>query len=171
MPETLFEETLQFRQPQLWIPYLILFIVVMGSLTYFLFRSPSPGNLVIRLFIPAICLLVLGGVATFLYISRLEVKVMPSGLQTRFFPLERSFRNLEWKDINQMQITTLRPMRDFGGWGLRLGRNSKAYIVTGSQSIGLELADGSRLYINTLEPERFLSALTRGKEAALQELR
>jgi hypothetical protein len=52
-------------------------------------------------------------------------------------------------------------MRNFGGWGLRYGKYSKAYIVTGDKCVELELADGSRLYINTLEPEKFLSALTK----------
>ena len=168
MSKILFEETLQLRQPQLWIPLLVLFAVVLGTQAYFL--TGSPRDFTIRLIAFAICLVVFCGVAALLYFSRLDIKVTPSGLHTRFYPLELSFRDVEWKDINQMRITTVRPMRDFGGWGLRLGRNSKAYIVTGDKYVGLELADGYMLYINTLEPEKFLSALTHGKETASQKL-
>jgi len=165
MSKTLFEETLQFRQPQLWVPYLILSAAVLGAQAYFPARSPGDTTFA-GLLVPAISMFVLGGIGVLLYLSRLDVKVTPSGLHTRLYPLEMAFRDIEWKDIIQMRVTTVRPMKDFGGWGLRFGKNSKAYIVTGDICIELKLADGSLLYINTLEPEKLLSALTHGKEAA-----
>ena len=169
MPETLFEETLRFRQPQLWLPLLILFTAVLGVQAYFLAKSPESLSF-LRLLAPAICLVVFGGASLLLYLSRLDVMVTASGLHARFYPLERSFRDTSWKDIGDMRIVTVRPMRNFGGWGLRYGSKSKAYIVTGDQCVEFTLADGSRLYVNTLKPEEFLSSLMRGRDDALQKL-
>lgn len=169
MPEILFEETLRFRQPQLWIPLLALFAGTLGALAYFPAKNPG-GFTLSNLLAPTICLVVFGLVAALLYASKLETRVSRSGLHIRFFPLALSFHDFSWKDISGMRAAAVRPLRDFGGWGLRYGRKGKAYIVTGDTCVEFELADGSRLYVNTLEAEKFLAALTRSSEAASQKL-
>ena len=169
MQKILFEETLQFRQPQLWIPFLALFAAIIGLHFYVMLKNPN-RDFAFRVLVPAIILFVFGGVTILLYLSRLDAKVTPSGLSTRFYPMEWSFRETEWKDIVQMRIVTIRPLRDFWGWGLRYGLNSKAYIITGDKCVELELSNGSKLYVNTLLPEKFLFALASGMESASQIL-
>lgn len=165
MHKVLFEETLRFRQPQLWIPLLFIFAGSLAIQVYFLIIS-SGKNPIALMLVFAVSLLILGSAAIFLYISRLDTRLTSSGLQVRFYPLERSFCNIGWKDMKQVRAAIVRPLQDFGGWGLRYARNSKAYILTGSKCIEFKLSDDSLLYVNTLEPEKFLSCLAFGNEVA-----
>jgi hypothetical protein len=161
MTEIFFEETQSFRQPQLWIPMLSLFILVVGFQSYGLAAAEDGGTarwIALGLFVG-----IYAAVMILLYLSRLDVTVSSDGLLTRFFPLEIHFRKTEWKDISSCKIETVEPRR-YGGWGLRLAPGRKAYLVSGKQAMVIKLTDGRTLLVGTREPERFLEAMRRGGE-------
>ena len=46
-----------------------------------------------------------------------------------------------------------RPLRDYGGWGIRYGRNGKAYNISGNKGLMIEFRNGKRLMLGSREPE------------------
>ena len=50
-------------------------------------------------------------------------------------------------------------MREFGGWGIRVSRNGRAYNASGNTGVQLVLADGSHILIGTQRAEELLAAL------------
>jgi hypothetical protein len=150
-----FEESQAFRQPLLWIPLAVLFVAVVGVQAYFAGARAERGGQWTGLIL-SFCIMTV--VYFLLFVSRLDVKVSPEGLLTRFFPLERSFRKTGWEDIVSCKIVTIRPMR-FGGLGLRLTRNGKAYIVSGNRAVEVRLKNGRTLFVGTQKPDLLLAAL------------
>jgi hypothetical protein len=159
MTEFYFKETQYFRQPQLWAPMLLLFILVTGFLGYGLMGAKDGRTarwIALGLFAG-----IFGAVMVLLYLSRLDVIVSSEGLMTRFFPLEIHFRKTEWKDISSCEIKTIEPLR-FGGWGMRLAPGRKAYIMSVKSAVVVRLTNDKVLFVGTREPEQFLEALRKG---------
>jgi hypothetical protein len=153
--EVFFEETQKFTQPLLWIVFAFIAIISLGPPVYVMSRGTGGWA---RL---AVSAFILAGVGLLLFLSRLDVNISTDGIATRFFPLEITFRNVAWGDIASFGEMTVNPLK-YGGWGLRMGRGRKAYIVSGKRVVELRLASGKVLLVGTREPERMLAALKHG---------
>ena len=84
-------------------------------------------------------------------VLKLVTEVRDDGLYVRLFPLP--FRRIALDDIESYFVRTYRPIREYGGWGLRFGFSGRAYNARGNR--GLQLV---------LKPRR----LPRGAEVAPQ---
>lgn len=91
----------------------------------------------------------------------LTTEVHTDGLYYRFFPNHRSFRKITLPEIKQYNVRTYSAIKDYGGYGVRLGKKGKAYNVSGNKGIQLELLDGKRILFGSKRPEEFLQALDR----------
>ena len=156
-----FCETLSFRQPVLWILLLGLFAVTVGVQGYFYFRGVSGGGGLFALVLSAVIFLFVIGL---LFMTRLETRVDSAGLHTRLYPLEITYRDLGWDEMTAWKQDVINPWRH-GGWGLRLGKNSKAYIVSGNRCVTISLKNGKTLFVGTRRPEELAAALDASGEA------
>jgi len=103
--------------------------------------------------------------ATILFLH-LVTEVGPAGIRVRLVPFP--WRRIPFRDIASYEVRTYSALREYGGWGIRLGWNGKAYNMKGSSGIQLVLASGERILIGTQEPEAFFEAIqaARGRERA-----
>jgi len=103
-------------------------------------NNPAPDDLLLVIF------LLTGVLLPILVLSaHLRMEVRREGLVYRFFPMQLRERTIVWLDITDHQKVKYRPIRDFGGWGIRYGRRGKAYNVSGDQGVALILSDGQKL--------------------------
>jgi hypothetical protein len=104
----------------------------------------------------------------FLYKTNLTTEVRNDGLYIRFFPFHLSFHRIAPEDIKEFEARTYRPLRDYGGWGIRYGREGKAYNVSGNRGVQLVLSDGKQLLIGSQRPDELTEALSLalGKQSA-----
>jgi len=115
----------------------------------------------------SIALLIIVGILfpvamTMLFIMlKLETAVRQDGLYVRFFPLHLHFKRFSLDDINEYFVRTYRPIREYGGWGIRcgFGDSGKAYNVRGNKGLQLVFKNGKRLLIGSQQPERLVEAL------------
>ncbi len=62
------------------------------------------------------------------------------------------------RDVLSAHVETWRPLRDFGGWGIRFGRNATLYNMRGRRGVRLVL-DGRHVVIGADDPEALLGQL------------
>ena len=93
------------------------------------------------------------------YVMKMETTVQNDGLYIRFYPLIR--RMIRFDDIKRSEVRTYKPVREYGGWGIRggLGKAGGAYNVSGSRGVQLELTNGKRLLIGSQQPEQLALAI------------
>ena len=104
--------------------------------------------------------MLLGALLLFLYFfGRLITEVRPDGVHVRWFPFHRSFIHFPVQSLERYEAITYRPIRDFGGWGIRHRGGSKAYNVSGNRGVDLEFTDGKRLMIGSKKPEQMAQAI------------
>lgn len=52
-------------------------------------------------------------------------------------------------EVRQVQVITYRPLRDFGGWGLRYGLGGIMYSARGNEAVKVSLESGKVIFIGT----------------------
>ena len=156
----LFREVQYFRQPWLWFIVLGISAVAIYSVVEQLILgrtfgdSPASDSLVLVVGI------VFGVVLPLLFYGmNLTTEVREDGLYYRLFPFHRSFQRIGSSDIRRGQSVSYRPVKDYGGWGIRYGTAGKAYNVSGNRGVQLELRDGRRILMGSQKPEDLAAAV------------
>jgi hypothetical protein len=104
-------------------------------------------------------LVVVGTIAAFLYSLRLRTEVRADGIYFKMWPLHRSFRRISWSDIKQYESKQYRPLREFGGWGIRWTPGKVAYNVSGNRGVWIEQTNGRAVLIGSQHPDEFAKAI------------
>ena len=164
-----FEEEQRFRQPWIWA---IVLLSVVGLLVVFgyglveqlVLKEPFGDNPAsdTGLIIAAVTTFVVGGGTTLLlYKTKLVTKLDSNCLHIVFSPLRR--RDIPLSDIAHWEARTYNPIRDYGGWGIKVGRRGRAYNVSGNRGVELELTNGKKLLIGSQRSEELSAAISRAK--------
>ena len=95
---------------------------------------------------------------------RMETRVGPAGVHLRHFPFHRKFRRWPFDRIGSAEARTYRPLREYGGWGIRIGPGGLAYNVKGNRGVQLVLSSGIRILLGSQEPDALAAAIARGRE-------
>ena len=169
MPEEApyFREVQKFRQIWIW-----LVVALVGIVSWWGFIEqvilgrefgdrPAPDGVLVVVW------LLFGIGFPWLFTSfRLETEVRSDGLHVRFFPFHFRFEHHPMHEIEHWEAKTYRPIREYGGWGLRRGwSGGKAYNVSGNRGVELELAGGQKFLIGSQRAEELAAALDRARDA------
>ena len=140
--EPAYREVQLFRQRWLWILLggIALLMLVLGPVSW-------------------LGLAIIGAVATLLYSLRLETEIRADGIYLKMWPIHQSFHQIALSDIERYESRTYRPLRDFGGWGIRWAPGKMAYNVRGNLGVWLERTDGRSVLVGSQHVEEFVTAI------------
>ena len=85
----------------------------------------------------------------FMFFARLRTRINDSGVQVKMIPFHGKWRSYAWEEIESAEVITYRPLRDYGGWGIRFSSKGTAYNVAGNVGLSLKLNNGKRYLIGT----------------------
>ena len=156
----LFTEDQKFRQ--WWILLIIAFANISFLISIYLFiadgqwgKNKTTDNvLVVGILLVAI--------TTILLLNfRLETRITQDGVFVRFFPIHIKLKHYAWNNLSKCFVRKYSPVREYGGWGIRisLSGNGNAYNVSGDKGLQLELVSRKRLLIGTKKPEELNAVL------------
>ena len=155
-----FREVQRFRQVWLWM--LVLAITGMqwvAAVEQLLFRRSFGDNPMQDIHL-AIYWLIFGvGLPALLFFSQLITEVRDDGIYFRFSPFHGTFRRIAFSEIKRCEVLNYRPIRDYGGWGIRVRCKGKAYNVSGNRGVQIELLDSDRLLIGSQRADEFWQAI------------
>lgn len=97
------------------------------------------------------------GIPAFGATVRLITEVTPDTLRVRLAPFRG--RQIPLDTIASAFPREYSPMREYGGWGVRVSAEGRAYNATGNKGVQLVLKDGSRILIGSQQPEALAAAL------------
>ena len=137
--QVIFEEEQRFSQWGLW----LFFALVLGDLlyTYISGNSEKEDRLV---GIVITCLVFFA----FLFF-KLKTRINAQGIYVQFVPFHQAERFYPWSGIASAEVRTYKPLREYGGWGLRGLGSNRALNVRGKIGIQLVFENGNRLLIGT----------------------
>lgn len=97
--------------------------------------------------------------ALFMFFLRagLRTRVTTDGLAVQMIGLRS--RRIAWSDIEAIDEVRVRPLRDFGGWGIRYGGRPRGwmYNVRGQEAVRVRLRTGKTLYVGSQDAEALVA--------------
>jgi hypothetical protein len=99
-------------------------------------------------------------VAVFLYSIQLVTEVRADGIYVRFAPIHRSFRQLSFAQIEQVERTEF-GLLTYGGIGIRWTANTVAYMTTRGSGIKIDRENGKSVVIGSQETSELLKTIDR----------
>lgn len=149
---THFREVQPFtKSPVFWVAIAGVALSIAVPLATPLVRDHLSGPIPVMFLIPAAVLL-------WFLVMRLETEVREDGVHLLFralwFP-----KTFPWDRIERAEAVEYRPIRQYGGWGIRCGRQGWAWNVHGSKAVMLHLRNGKSFLIGSQEAERLAAAI------------
>jgi 4-amino-4-deoxy-L-arabinose transferase-like glycosyltransferase len=159
--EIVFSETQRFKQWWLW----TILIAINVQFLYIILRQVIGGQPVGDNPMSNTGLIIVESITMLstisFYFFRLETQISKEGIRVRFFPFHLSFKTFTWDEILKSYVRVYHPIREYGGWGVRLGLfgKGKAYNVSGIIGLQLQFNDDRKLLIGTNKAEELTEAL------------
>ncbi len=167
--ETLHSETQWFRKTTWLFAVLLIWLFMLVGSIYGLYtqlvlqipfgnRAMSDTMLIITTFFAVSVSTVM---LIFFLVARLETIIRADGVYFRFVPLLNKFKMLKAVDIVSCETLQYRPIRDFGGWGIRYNRkqNTYCYNVRGNLGVLLHLQNGKKILFGSQDPHKLKTAI------------
>jgi hypothetical protein len=156
-----YREVQRFRQPWLWLLIAGIFgVTVWAFVQQIVLGTPFGQNPASNTVMMIIALAFGLAFPALFYAANLTTEVRSDGLYYRFFPFHLRFRKITAESLVSYEVRTYKPIRDYGGWGIRYGRDGKAYNVSGNRGVMLELSGSQRLLIGSQKPEDLANAIS-----------
>ena len=154
-----FEERQRFRQPALWLTL----VGVFGAAELIaLVAWLDTGSRAALIALIAAGAAEAAVIALFAVMS-MRVRVYSDAVSIDLLPFYR--RRIPLRDIRIAHPSTYRPIREFGGWGIRfsLADGGRAYNVSGNGGVQLEMASGDRILIGSQRAQEVADAINRAR--------
>ena len=86
-----------------------------------------------------------------------EIRLHPAHMTVHLRPGAR--RDIQLTDVASCEPRTFRPLREYLGWGWRIGTAGRALTIRGTKGVQLVLRSGERLLVSSSEPEALVEAI------------
>jgi hypothetical protein len=157
MDEPVFREDQRFTQPWLWALVVVVAVAVWVALVaQFVGDGGDESGWAL-----AIVAVVVGvGLPVLLAFIRLTVEVFADRVAIRFRPFVR--RTIALDSVVAVDAVTYRPLREYGGWGVKgWSRRKVAYNVRGDRGVLLTLVDGRTVLLGSQRSAELEAAIGR----------
>ncbi|MEE4378065.1 MAG: DUF6141 family protein [Candidatus Competibacteraceae bacterium] len=163
----IFHEEQAFRQVWLWVVLLSSVAIGIGLFGYGLFQQwilgqpwgSQPLSDPVLLLVSVTVISIPIGIVWLFYRFKLVTEVHDDGLYVRFFPCKGKL--IPFQDITRCEARTYSPIWEYGGWGIRYGRNGRAYNVSGNQGVQLEFIKDRPLLIGSQQSAKLAQIINR----------
>jgi hypothetical protein len=150
-----FEEKQSLGKTWVIIPALLFAIVLFSLAGYYVEIDPEKS-----------ASFLLGGIISgivlaFIWIIHLKSEINATGIHYQFLPFHFKAHTIPWDEIQLAEVCSYKPLREFGGWGIKYGYNSKAFTISGNEGICITLKNKKIILIGTKESERAANAIKR----------
>ena len=81
--------------------------------------------------------------------AKLFTYINEEGVYVKFFPFHFRYKFYDWSNLHKVYVRDYKPIKEFGGWGIRFGRRGRAYSVAGSRGVRIECRDGNRFLLGS----------------------
>lgn len=103
-----------------------------------------------------------------LLFDRLRIQVTRSAVVASFGTFGWIWKRIPLDDIQEMEPVHYRPIRDFGGWGIRFSwtdPSRRAWTIRGDRALRLRLTDGTDFHLGCAHPRRLMERIQTVRDA------
>ena len=163
------QDDLIFREVQTFSSTLRRLLVVLMAISVVIFAfalwetitDPKTSNTLAEVLLSIVAMTIPIAAVALIFIIKLETEVRTDALYVRLYPLHLRYRIFTPQDLAEHYSRTYKPIREYGGWGIRCSftGKGKAYNVSGNKGVQLVLTSGKKLLIGSQQPDDLAAAI------------
>lgn len=177
--EVLFKEEQKFGSSGLYAAMGVIYMIPISIYSYAMYQQfilgipwgdkPMSDNGLILTFVLVIFVLIVA--SALLFGSQLSTLVNYNQIKVTFKPFINKPIIYNKEDIRSYEIREYKPIREYGGWGIKQGKKSvgKAYNVRGNIGLQLVLSNGKKVLIGTQRSSALHRAMRKMMEKSKNE--
>jgi hypothetical protein len=145
----IFKEEQTYRNT--WVVYLVLMLeiptlVIVATLVFTGESDKQEGVIgLVAMFV------IMVAVMSLLFNIKLETRIDEKGIHYQYFPFIK-WRHIEWSRVRTAELQTFNPIAEYGGWGIKGNRTTKAYTVIGNTGLLIDFGEKKKVLIGTQRP-------------------
>jgi hypothetical protein len=128
-----------WQQPLSWLVWFVVSVMLYGM---------SSADLIEKSFAMSATVIVLAIMLLVLF-TRLTTEISKEGISYRMWPFHKKPKLLAWSDIEHVEVKKYNPIKVYGGWGVRVGLNGRAYNIKGNMGLQIKLTSGKHILLGT----------------------
>lgn len=163
----IFKEVQTYRGTWLMFLILILELPMIILVAAVILSSESNSQEAIWI-IPAL-LLLMGTIFMFIMSLRLELRIEPDEIKYRFIPFFSKWKSITREEIKEVQVISYSPISDYGGWGLKGNKTTKAYSILGDHGLLINHGQKKKIMIGTQKGKELKEFIDHWKEEGRYE--
>tara|TARA_R110002072_G_scaffold21664_3_gene76619 strand:+ start:52374 stop:52811 length:438 start_codon:yes stop_codon:yes gene_type:complete len=82
---------------------------------------------------------------------KLETRIDDNRISFRYLPFILKWRQYPKAMINSVEVIKYSPISDYGGWGIKGNKTTKAYSVLGDEGIIMDVGEKKKILIGTMK--------------------
>lgn len=161
MANQIYKEIQSYRGT--WIVYFIILVelpTIILLLTFY-FQAEDKAEMGIALTVVGATMAL---IFLFIFNLRMETRIDQYGISFKYFPFIRSWRKYPKETIRTISVINYNPIMDYGGWGLKGNKTTKAYSIMGDQGLLFDVGDKKKIMIGTMKAKELEEYLSSWKE-------
>ena len=159
MKRLYFKETQKMKQLWLWILLSVLAVIWIWGIVQQIFLGIPFGNKPASDLGLILIGLILISPIILIFKLTLITEVRKDAVYYKLSPIQFKFKKIEPEEIEEYFTRQYKPLSEYGGWGIRIGRKGKAYNVSGNMGMQFILKNRKMFMIGTKKPEEFQKAM------------
>ncbi|MCS5490430.1 hypothetical protein [Algoriphagus limi] len=147
MARQIYNESQTYRGT--WLMYLLLMTEIPMLILVFVIMKTSktdPNEIALA---TAIIIGVVGLTFFLLMNIRLDSRIDEIGIHYRYVPFINKWRTIPRSQIRNIEVISYSPITDFGGWGIKGNRSTKAYSIIGDKGMSIITDEKKKIMIGT----------------------
>jgi len=154
----LFEEVQRFRQMYFWLPVVLIAGLVWWRFVDEMLAGQGEGSQVLPAWGIWVLVILFGVIyPIFAVILRLVTEVRAGELMVRLYPFRG--RRIPLDTVVEAKARDYSPKKEYGGWGVRVGRSGRAYNAYGTRGVQLVLKDQGRILVGSQRADELVNSL------------
>ncbi len=163
-----YQEIQRFNRTWIWLGLIPSAIAIAGLFGIGIYKQlvkgqkfgdhPMSDTALVIVFISVMALFIL--VALLFGFAKLVTRIDKNGISFKFFPFHFKFQRMNWEQIENCEVITYHPIRDYGGWGIKSNATGKAYSVSGDKGLQIYLKTGKIVLIGTRNEKELTDFIT-----------
>ncbi len=164
-----YKEEQHFSGAWIWLILAGSFAVFFGVLLYSYYEMAFQGNTTVSMTEEEKSLLTVMGVGviafglTFFLFKKMKmvIEIRTGAFYYRYPPFIRKMNRIGKEEIERYEVRQYKPIREYGGWGVRqgTGKAGKAFNVKGKVGLQLYLKNGKKVLFGTQRGDAILRAM------------
>jgi hypothetical protein len=138
-----------FKEKQVYPFWVVISIGIILSLSPIIlidFVEETPRNELNAALLTSVIILI---ISLIFLLIKLKVRIDKIEIRYKFIPFIWSEKSINWNNVKNVEVRKSKSIREFGGWGYRIGKGKRAFTLYGHWGLDITLKNDKHLFIGT----------------------